>query len=291
MATAEQIKAIVEGIPSPDKGGTYVNLDEAKIQQIDKAVSALAEAGRDAVDALINMLVEPGTGDDINPRWALHLLAVRASAPGNDAARRQYALAVAAHLGGERPKEVQKYLIEKLQIAGGQEVLGALGKALLDEELCDTAARALAAIGGEADRQLLDAWPKVRGRSRLSVIKKLAVLRCAAAAEIFRSALSDPDSDIRIAGAWGAARIGDAAAVDAMLKCADAHEGWERINETDACMVLAETLAAAGKGEVAAKIYEHIGRTRNEQWEMPIRQAAERGLAALKQQATPPARH
>jgi len=284
VATAQDVKAIVEQIPSPDKNGTYVNLDEAKIGQIEKTVAQLQQGGRDAVAALIGMLVEPGAGDDIKPRWALHLLAVRAAAPGNDAARKEYALAVAAHLGGDRPKEVQKYLIEKLQIAGGPEVLEALGRALLDDELCDTAARALAAIGGEADRQLLAAWPRVKGRSRLSVIKKLAVLRCAAAAEIFRSALNDADADVRIAGAWGIARIGDAAGTEALLKCADAHEGWERINETDACMMLAEALAAAGNRQAAAKIYEHISRTRNEQWETPIRQAAERGLAAVRQQ-------
>ena len=281
MAASEELKAVVGRIPDPAKNGTYVDLDDAKIQQIRKVTDELQKGGRDAVVGLIDMLVVPGKGDDIKPRWALHLLAVRAGEPGADKQRAEFARAVASQLGGDRPKAVKEYLIEQLQVAGGKEALAALGKALLDPALCDTAARALAAIGEGAGEQFLAALPKVKGTSRLSVLKKLASLRVKAAAGAFKKALADADADIRIAAAWGISRIADASAVDALLKAADAHEGWERINQTDACVALAESLASAGNKAPAARIYKHLASTRGEPSEKHIRQAAQDGLAAM----------
>jgi hypothetical protein len=282
MPASEELKAIVDQIPEPAKNGTYVDMDAEKMERIDKAVLQLRKGGPDSVLGLIDMLVEPGKGDDVKAHFALHLLAVRLTTPGEEEARGKFALAVASQLAGGRPNAVKKYLIEQLQVAGGKEVVEALGKALLEAELCDTAARALAAIRDGAAEALLAALPKVQGRSRLSVIKKLAVLRAEQAGGAFRQALADADPDIRIAAAWGIARIADASAAGALLKTAEAHEGWERINETDACLVLADHLVAAGKKAAAAAIYTHLQKTRTGDAEFHVRDAAARGLAAAR---------
>ena len=281
MAASEELKALVSRIPEPPKGGTYAELDEKGVEEIEKVLAELRKGGRQAALGLIDLLVEPGKGDDVKPHFALHLLAVRLSAPGNDGERAAFATALASQLGGARPKGVQSYLIEQLQVAGGKEVTAALGKALLDADLCDWAARALAAIGDGAAEPLLGAWPKVRGAGRLSVLKKLAYLRVPGAAGLFKQCLTDADADVRIAAAWGVARIADASAADALLKAADAHEGWERINQTDACVCLAAALAAAGNKATAARIYAHLKRTRTAPDERHIRQAAETAAAAL----------
>ena len=282
MPATEELKAIVSQMPDRDKNGTYVNMDKEKSDQIEKAVSELQKGGRDSVLGLIDLLVEPGQGDDIKPHFALHLLAVRMTGLGDDKARGEFALALASQVGGGRPKGVQKYLVQELQVAGGKEVVETLGKALLDPDLCDDAARALAAIRDGAAGELLAALPKVQGKSRLSVIKKLAVLRAEKAGDAFKQALADGDPDIRIAAAWGITRIADASAADALLKAADAAQGWERINETDACLALADGLVAAGKKDAAAGLYAHLAKTRTDASERHTREAAERGLAASK---------
>ena len=282
MPASEDLKALVDRMPAPARNGTYADLDDEKIQRAEQVVAELRKGGRATVLGLIDMLLAPGEGDDVKAHFALHLLAVRLTARGGGAARRAFALAVASRLAGDRPKAVKKYLIEQLQVAGGREVVAALGEALLDPELCDTAARALAAIRDGAAEQLLAALPKVKGPSRLSVIKKLAVLRAERAAEAFRKALNDGDSDVRIAAAWGIARIGDGSAAKALLKTAAAHDGWERINQIDACMALADKLAAAGKKSAAAAIYTRLQRMCGDASERHVREAAERGLAAAK---------
>jgi len=280
MAASQDIKALVSRIPDPDRRGTYADLDAGKVEQIRKVVGELRRGGRGSLIGLIDLLVEPGKGDDTKAHFALHLLAVDVTAEFDGKARAAFARTLASQLAADRPKGVRKYLIEQLQVAGGREVVKALGEALLDPDLCDPAARALAAIRDGAVEVLLAALPKVKGPGRLSVIQNLAVLRAERAAKAFREALDDPSRDVRIAAAWGIARIADASAAEALLKTADAHAGWERTNETDACMVLAENLAAAGRKREAAGIYAHLQKTRTEASDSHIRQAAALGLGA-----------
>ena len=114
------------------------------------------------------------------------------------------------------------------------------------------------------------------------MLKKLAVLKAKQAAAAFRQALEDGDPDVRIAAAWGIARLADEAAVESLWRCAEAHAGWERINETDACLALAEGLAAAGKKTAAIAMYEHLQQTRTDPSERHVREAASRRLLAAR---------
>jgi len=282
MPTLEEIKNLVGQIPDPDEGGSYANLDMNKVEQIEKVIAQLHKGGRDSVLGLVDMLVEPGKGDDIKARFALHLLAVHVTRKGHEQARSEFIQAVASQVYGDRPKAVQIYLIERLQLAGTKAIVGTLGKALLDPELCDPAARALTSIRDGAAEQLLLALSKVRGSQRLSIINSLAVLRAEEAADAFRKALRDPDPDTRIAAAWGIARIADASASEVLLKCAEDHKGWERINETDACLALAENLVAAGKRSKASAIYSHLRRTRTDLPERHIYETAAQGMMTTR---------
>ncbi|KPJ76779.1 MAG: hypothetical protein AMS14_01670 [Planctomycetes bacterium DG_20] len=276
MAASEKLQSLVDQMPEPDNRGTYGNMDKERIQ---KAVAEIHRGGRDAVVGLIEMLVEPGAGNDIKPRYALHVLAVHVCQLGDDKARAQFARTVASQLAG-RPKGVQRYLIRQLQVAGAAEVVETLGQALLDPGLCEPAARALVSIGHGAADQLRGALPKVTGKCRLAVILGLAALADRNAAGAFKEALDDNDADIRIAGAWGLACLADAGSAGTLLKAADGRTGWERIQQTNACLVLAEKLLAAGNKAAATGIYTRLRDARTKPSEGYVRQAAERGLAA-----------
>lgn len=285
MAASEPVKNLAARIPDPAGDGRYANLDLGKVREIEKVVDELSRSVRESALRLIDLLVEPGQGDDLKAHFALHLLAVRVTQKGNEKARAEFAEALASQLGGHRPKSVQAYLIEQLQLAGAETVAAALGRVLLDPELCDAAARALAAIRDGAAEQFLAALPKVQGRSRTSVVQKLVGLRAPQAAEAFQHALGDADPEVRIAAAWGLARLAEASAAPALLKAAESCQGRQRMSQTDACMVLAEGLAAAGKTDEAAAIYAHLAKTRNDPSERHIRAAAEKGLAAIRKPA------
>ncbi len=280
MIMAKQSSALAEIInrlPDPDERGLLSNIDK---ETVDSVVSQIYEGGRKSLRALIGMLVEPGRGDDVKPRYALHCLAVHMCKPDEEKARRAFTRTLATQLGGERPKAVQKYLIQQLQVAGGKEVAAALGKMLEDEELYEPAAQALVAIGDGAAEQLRNALPKVKGKAKLTIIQNLGVVRDAKSVGILQKTLGNIDREIRLAAGWALANIGDAGSVDMLLKAADAEGTYERVTATKACLLLAVRLLEAGRKEPAEKIYTNLRDTRNGPDETYIRAAAEKGMAA-----------
>lgn len=163
-----------------------------------------------------------------------------------------------------------------------QAACAALGKVLLDEVVTDAAATALAAIGGErAASQLRAAAKQATGKARLNLIDALAALAEPQSAATFKDALQDKDREVRIAAAVGLASLAQGGATESLLTAADASQGWERTQITKACLVLAEKLADAGDKSAARRIYERLQKTRTDESEQYVRDAAQRGLAAI----------
>jgi HEAT repeat protein len=226
------------------------------------------------------MLVEPGKGDDVKAHYALHCMALHVCKLDNNRPRRRFSRTLASQIGGDRPKEVQKYLIRELQVAGGKEAVEALGKLLVDEELCEPTAQALATIGEGAAEQLHGALSKVSGKCRLTILQNLGVVRDVKSIGALKKAVSDEDEAVRIAAVWALANIGDADSANMLLKAADQADGWEKTQATKACLLLAEKLLAAGNKREAVRIYKHLRDRRTKPTERYISDAAKTGLAA-----------
>lgn len=269
---------LVDQMPDPDQRGMYcTDIDKEKIEG---AIRDILRDGRENIIGVIDMLVEPGKGDDVKAHYALHCMALHVCKLDNDRPRRRFARTLASQIGGDRPKGVQKYLIQELQVAGGKEAVEVLGKVLVDEELCEPAAQALVAIGNGAAEQLLKALPKVRGKCRLTILQNLGVVRASESVGALKEAVNDEDEAVRIAAVWSLANIGDADSANMLLRAADQADDWERIQATKACLLLAENLRAAGKQSEAARIYKHLRNTRTKPAERYVSDAAKTGLAA-----------
>lgn len=279
MAVSEQLKSLVEQMPDADGRGMYTeNIDQEKIE---KAVAAIHEGGRENVLGLIDMLAEPGSEEDVKPRYALHCLVNYVLVVKDEPGRKQLCEALASQLGGDRPKYVQAFLCLELGWAGRRDNTPALAELLTDEELCAPASMALAAIRDGAAAELRAAWPKAQGASRRHIMDGLAALTEPESGPLFQQAIDDEDREVRIAAAAGLAKLGHAESAELLLKVADGAEGWERIQATKHCLVLAEKLADSGDTTTARHIYEHLQKTRGADSEQYIREAAERGLAAV----------
>jgi len=277
MKSSSKLASFVNQMPDPDDRGMYcTDIDKEKIE---KAIAQIHKGGRGNIIAIIDMLIPPGEGDDVKAHYALHCLALYVCGLDDDNRRRRFARTLASQLGGSRPKAVQRYLVRVLQVAGGREVVGALGALLLDEELCEPAAQALVAIGDGAAKQLRDALPRAGGKCRLTIVQNLGVVRDVESVDALKKAITDEDSDVRIAAAWALANIGDPGSATVLLRPTDA-QGWERIQMTKACLLLAENLRAAGKNSEAVKIYTHLRDTRTEPAESYVRDAAKKALTA-----------
>jgi hypothetical protein len=279
MAASEQLGTLVAQMPDPDDRGMYTaNIDK---ERIEKAIGAIHAGGREYVLGLIDMLSEPGSAEDVKPRYALHVLANHVLVVKDEQGRKTLCESIASQLGGGRPKHVQAFLCQVLGWAGRGESISALGQLLSDAELSGPASMALVAIRDGAGAEFHTAWPKASGEARRHVMDGLAALAESESAEIFKIALDDKDREVRIAAGAGLAALGNADSAGLLLKTADAAKGWGRIQGTKNCLVLAEKLAAAGDKSAARQIYKHLQETRSDDSERHIREAAQRGLAAV----------
>ena len=270
---------LVNKMPEADERGMYcTDIDKGTIEG---AIQDILEGGRDNIIGVIDMLFEPGKGDDVKAHYALHCMALHVCKQERNRPRRRFSRTLASQIGGDRPKEIQKYLIRELQVAGGREAVESLGKVLTDEDLCEPAAQALVAIGDGAAEQLRQALPRTKGKCRLTILQNLGVVGDGESISALKSAVSDEDKEVRIAAVWALANIGETGSADVLQNAADKAEGWERIEATKACLLLAEKLISAGKTNEATGIYKHLRDTRTDAAERYVCDAAKIGLAAI----------
>ncbi len=278
MAVSDQLKALVEKMPNPDGRGMFCeNIDK---QKIEKAIADINQGGRANLEGLIEMLGEPGTVEDAKPHYALHCVANHTLITKDEESRKELCDTLCRALDGDHSDYNKAFFCQTLQWAGRRESVPALGKLLTNEVLCDAAAMALVAIKDGAADEIRKAAPKVEGKCRLAVVDALAALAEAGSASVLKDALDDDDREVRIAAGAGLSNIGDAASADALMKAADAQPGWERIQATKNCLVLAENLAAAGKTADSKKVYSYLRDSRKDPSEKYVRDAAEKALNA-----------
>ena len=273
-------KDILKAFPQPD-GKILRTIDK---EACEKAVRQIIAGGSKTVREIVDLIFEPGKGEDIQPRHALHATAIRVGGYGKEKERKAFASSLAATLMDERPKAVKGFVIRQLQVCGGIEQGSAIAKFLTDpdEHIYEYAAQALEAIGPETVSHFRKAYAKAKGAPRLTILQGLGVLEDSESKAAFRNATKDKNLEIRLAGLWGLMRIASAEDVDLLLAQSLKESGWGRIKATAYCMELAEKLEENNKKKDARAIYSNIRKTRQEDHEKHLRESADRGLARLK---------
>ncbi len=272
-----KLVALVNQMPDPDGRGMLTeNIDKDKIE---KAVAAIYEGGAEFVQGLIDMLGEPGSPENAKPHYALHCVVNYALIKRDEQGRQRISETLAKNLRSDRLSAYNKaYLCQELQWAGRREATAALGTLLLDETLVEPATMALSAIRDGAAEQFRAALPQAQGKCRLNIIQGLGAVEDRQSLPALREALGDADPEVRLAAGWGLSRMGDAGSAELLIQAADRSEGWERIQATKHCLVLAEKLKAAGQRDAASRIYQHLQRTRTDPSERYVQLAATAGM-------------
>jgi HEAT repeat protein len=281
-------KELARGEPSPrgdwEKNGTGSKFTGPDPSVADKIVEEIYAEGRAAVLELLALVKDPGGPDFKNYKaeYLVHCLVLYAGRPGKDTQRNLIIEALASQLDKPHIQAyVRNFFVRELQSIGDTSAVPALARLLTDEALCAPAAAALLSINDGVAEPLRAALPNVTGKCHLVVLQSLAVLKDLPSADAFRTALSDPDREIRLTAAWGLAQLSDASAVDLLLKAAGVDASYERIKATQACLLLAENLAAAGHKPGVIKIYSHLRDTRTDPKEKYIRDLSIKALARL----------
>ncbi|MDC0157628.1 HEAT repeat domain-containing protein [Verrucomicrobia bacterium] len=273
-------KEILKAFPQPD-GKILRTINK---EACEKAVEQIIAGGKKTIREIVDLVVEPGKGEDIQPRHALHATAIRVGGAGKAKERKSFSANLADTLADDRPKAVKGFIIRQLQICAGAQQADAIAPFLNepDEHLYEYAAQALEAIGTETVSHFRKAYPKAKGAPRLTILQGLGVLRDSESKDAFRDATKDKDLEIRLAGLWGLMRIASGEDVDLVLSQSAKESGWGRIKATAYCLELAENLEAKGSKKGAQAIYLNIKKTRTAKNEDHLLESADRGLARLK---------
>ena len=228
------------------------------------------------------MLGEPGSDQDVKPHYALHCLANHTVIAKDENGRRALCEVLARSLSGDHTPYVKGFLCQKLQWVGHRESAAALGKLLTDEELCDAGRDGLGGHQGRRGRAV--AVGAAQGQGPLPADHRAQPGRAGATrAPPRRSSRRCRTTTARSASP--PARAWPSWATPAPSTCCSrpptCEPGWERIQATKHCLVLAEKLTAAGKKAEARRIYQHLRDTRKDASEAYIRQAADKALATV----------
>jgi hypothetical protein len=281
---SEQVKKLVDLMPAPEPNerGILSNIDRNATL---KALAELHAGGDEHVLALVDMLVEPGKGNDHQARYALHGLALYVCGlggrPRNEADRKSFSAALGKTLDSNRPAAVKAFVLRELQVCGGPEVVAAIGKCLGEAALTEAAAAALVAIGGdEAATEFRRVQQSANRAQRLIAVQSMGVLRDKQSVSALAKATTDDDVEVRTVACWALANIGDPAGIDPCLAAAEKAQGYERIQAGKSRLLFAERLKDSKQAE-AKRLYEHIRRTSGDASELYLREIAERELAGL----------
>jgi HEAT repeat protein len=242
------------------------------------------ENGRPALEELIAMIRDPASPDFTNYKaeYLCHCLTLFVGRADQRSSRSLYIGTLVNQAGrSQLPLHTRLFLVRELQLIGDRTCVPALAALLQDEGLCDVAAAALLAIQDGVVEAFRQALPAAQGRCRLVNLQSLAVLADKTSVPEFEKAMADPDLDLRLAAAWALARLPYARASADLLKQAGTAENWERIKLTQACLLMAEKLAASGQKSEARTIYTHLRDTRSDPKEAYIRQAASKALELM----------
>jgi len=291
MPDANHIAALVETLPPTDaelktptpKGETP---REGKFtgpapDVADQLCRNILDTGPDGLNALLDMVRDPAEPAyaSYKPEYLVHCLTLFAGRPGLEKERRMLAPAMLRRVQNEDASlYLRLFLIRELQWIGDASAVPVLAGLLTNEELADAAAATVVSIGTDAAPHIRRQLPDAKGRVRLVLLQALGQLRDPEARDLLRAALKDEEPEVRIAAAWGLARLGDDGSIQAILRAADGAKGWERMRQTGSALLLAEQLSAHGNKDQATAIYIHLRDTRTEPHEAHIRDAARRAL-------------
>ena len=231
----------------------------------------------------LDALIPAAGGDDPqargNAQKAIEVMAMNAARPGAEAERAAVAKALAAKLGPATPQLARVWLLRQLQLMGRAEVVPAIA-ALLDDKdalVRESARRALqyipaeeaaAALRGALDRAAAPEW-------RVAVINALGGRKDATSVPAIAKLAADKDESVAAAAAAALGRIGGPEAAQALRAARAAAPAKLKPAVTDAYLLCADQLLAAGKKPEAEAIYKEVYTPSEPK---PTRLAALRGL-------------
>ncbi len=225
----------------------------------------ILELGPGALKELCSLITPPQDTGDAKARYAVHGLVLYTKRPGAEADRAKVEKALLDALAAAKDPDLKVFFIEQLQLCGSDAATGPIAALLVDERLCDPAAKALIRIGTPRCVELVRAeLPKAQGKPLVTIVQALGVMADKQSAKAILPYAADKDQTLRRTAWLALANIGDASAGDALAAAAESTGRYERALGTKYYLLLATRLAEGGDKDAAAKICRGLLKVRTD---------------------------
>jgi HEAT repeat protein len=199
----------------------------------DKLMAELSAMGEPAFTGIAANLLPPRQGNDLASRYAISGL-VKYLAKGNDKEKMKIcASSLCKSIESTKYDEVKDFLLQELQYVAGNESVATVSSLLLNERLCDPAARVLVRINTDQSNQaLLEALPKATPQQQPILVEALGQTRYVPATEKIRELATSENTEMKKVAYRALAESGDFTS-SAML-AAESRKAGYTYEQTDA---------------------------------------------------------
>jgi HEAT repeat protein len=215
--------------------------------------------GEGGIVEICHRLSPPGKADDSLARYALEAAGTHAMRPGGERDRSLYARAIERALKSAPDPDVKMFLIGRLQQAGGPESLEPLSRLLSDPKLAEPAVQALLAIRAPGtDKALIKALGRSEEPNVVTLLRTLGELRSREAVGRIIPYASSQDLNIREAGLFALANIGDPRTEFQLSRIDIASSPRERAAAASRYLLFAQRLLENGRKDDALRICRRL---------------------------------
>ena len=226
----------------------------------DRVIDELIELGPDGFQKVTNLLVPPGTGDDIAVRFAINSSARYASEFGKETERNFVEGQLLKALGNQTDKDLKTYLLNQLNLVGGEKTISAVKVYLSDEYLVEPATQTILSIGGKpAAHAILEVFPNSSEKCKPTLIKALGELQCVGAVQQITPFVNDKNPATKKVALQALANIGDPASYKTLSTAAkNANYAYEPTNASEAFLNYTGKLGEKNETELCKKACNEI---------------------------------
>lgn len=221
----------------------------------DRVLTELIELGPEGFQKVAKLLVAPGTGDDTAVRFAINSCSRYASEFGKEDARDFVEAQLLKSLENQSNKDVKTFLLNELNLVGGEKTIAAVKGYLTDEYLVEPATQTLLSVGGKsAAHAFLEALPNASEKCKLTLVKALGELQCIGAVEQITPFGNDKNPAMKKVALQALANIGDPGSYKTLLVAAkNVNFAYEANDATEAFLNYIDRLGEKNEIELCKK--------------------------------------
>ena len=192
------------------------------LDHLDNAMHEFYQMGSEGFQKLARQLTPAGTGDDTAVRFVLNSFSRYASQFGKENEKAFAENNLLNELKKQQDDEVRTFLMNQLNLVGGEKTIDALSSYLANEPLVEPAAQTMLACGEHlASAKFLEALPNAPQNAQITLVRALGQMHCKKAVPKITAFTSSESTAMRKTALAALAKIGSPDSYKTLLNAAN----------------------------------------------------------------------